>query len=192
MKQKGNATVNTRDPQSRIFTIPNVLSCFRLCLIPLFVWLYCVREAYVWTSGILILSGITDLVDGYIARRFHMTSNLGKVLDPVADKLTQAAMMLCLVSRFPLIWLLFILMVLKEALAAITGYCVIKRTGKVYGAQWHGKAATFLLDAAMILHVFWYEIPTTVSNALIGLCLAIMLLSATLYSARNYRAIKNG
>lgn len=56
-----------------------------------------------------MLSGLTDLADGYIARRFHRISNLGKILDPVADKLTQAAMLICLFTRFPHVLLLIVI-----------------------------------------------------------------------------------
>ena len=86
----------------RIFTIPNMLSFFRICLIPVIVWLYLVKKNYTWTVCILILSGVTDMVDGFIARRFNMISNLGKVLDPIADKLTQTVMLVCLFTRFPM------------------------------------------------------------------------------------------
>ena len=76
---------------NRIITVPNLLSFFRFCLIPVIIWSYCVKENPLLAGEILLLSGLTDLADGYIARRFHMISNLGKILDPVADKLTQAA-----------------------------------------------------------------------------------------------------
>ena len=73
---------------NRIITVPNLLSFFRFCLIPVIIWSYCVKENPLLAGEILLLSGLTDLADGYIARRFHMISNLGKILDPVADKLT--------------------------------------------------------------------------------------------------------
>ena len=92
-----------KEAENRIITIPNLLSAFRLVLIPVFLWTYCIREEYLVTAGLLLLSGLTDLADGFIARRFHMVSNLGKMLDPVADKLTQAAMLICLVTRFPMV-----------------------------------------------------------------------------------------
>lgn len=78
-----------RSYQNKILTIPNVLSFFRLCLIPVIIWMYCSKRDYVRTAVILLLSGATDILDGFIARRFNMVSDLGKVLDPVADKLTQ-------------------------------------------------------------------------------------------------------
>lgn len=179
---------NMNDTQKKILTIPNILSCFRLCLIPVFVWLYSAKGAHFWTCGILILSGLTDIVDGYIARKFHMISDIGKVLDPIADKMTQAAMMLCLVIRFPLMWIPLILLVIKELTAGIMGFWVVKKTGKVYGAQWHGKMATVFLYVMMITHVIWNEIPPVTSDILIAICVGTMLLSAILYAIRNYKA----
>ena len=86
---------NADSTKNKILTIPNLLSLFRLCLIPVFMWLYCVEKNYLWTGIILIISGLTDTVDGFVARHFNMISDLGKILDPVADKLTQAAMLFC-------------------------------------------------------------------------------------------------
>ena len=100
--------------EKKIITVPNILSFFRICLIPVIVWLYGVEHAYMWAGYILILSGITDMADGYIARHFHMVSNLGKILDPIADKLTQGVMLLCLVLRFPLMIVPFVLLIAKE------------------------------------------------------------------------------
>ncbi|MDD4773665.1 MAG: CDP-alcohol phosphatidyltransferase family protein [Eubacteriales bacterium] len=74
-----------KNPESRVITIPNILSFFRICLIPVIVWLYIVKENSIWAGYLLILSGVTDIIDGFIARNFHMISNLGKVLDPIAD-----------------------------------------------------------------------------------------------------------
>ena len=108
-----------KEAENRIITIPNLLSAFRLVLIPVFIWTYCVRKEYLTTAGLLFLSGLTDLADGYIARRFHMVSNLGKMLDPVADKLTQAAMLVCLVTRFPMIVFPLALLSVKEASVGI-------------------------------------------------------------------------
>ena len=69
----------------RILTIPNVLSFFRLALIPVIIVLYAKNEVW-WAFGMLVLSGVTDVVDGWVARTYHMVSNFGKAIDPVADK----------------------------------------------------------------------------------------------------------
>lgn len=78
--------------KEQLLTIPNLLSVVRLLLIPLIVWLYCARQEYELAVLFILLSGATDVVDGFIARRFHMVSDFGKILDPVADKLTQGAL----------------------------------------------------------------------------------------------------
>lgn len=176
---------------SRILTVPNLLSFFRLCLIPVFMWLYCVERNYVWTGIMLILSGVTDTVDGFVARHFNMTSDLGKILDPIADKLTQAAMLFCLLTRFPLMIAPLGLMVFKEFFMGVSGYLVIRRTGKVFGADWHGKVNTWLLYAMMILHVFWYNIPKSVSGVMIALCVVMMLISLVLYGRHNMNALRD-
>lgn len=178
-KNTGNSNM-----QHRILTVPNLLSFFRLCLVPLFVWLYCEKQEYAWTGAVLILSGITDAADGFIARHFHMISDLGKVLDPIADKLTQGATLLCLITRFPMIAVPLVLLVLKELFVGVTGLLVIQKTGQVTGAKWHGKVTTALLYLLMILHVFWFDIPRSASNLLIASCVAMMILSLALYESK--------
>ncbi len=178
--------------KDKIITIPNVLSFFRLLLIPVIVWLYTVKKDPVWTTAILVLSGITDIVDGIIARRCRMVSDFGKAFDPVADKLTQIAMLFCLVTRFRWMLLPLCVMVVKEITAGILGLLVIRKTGKVNSAVWHGKATTASLYSMMIMHLIWYRIPCAVSGILIGACTVLALLSAFLYSSENLRVLLNG
>ena len=178
--------------KDKIITIPNLLSLFRLALIPVIVWLYIVMEDPFWTAAVLVLSGVTDIVDGIIARKCRMVSDFGKALDPVADKLTQIAMLLCLVTRFQWMLLPLCVMVVKELLAGILGLMVIRKTGKVKGARWHGKATTASLYSMMTIHLIWYRIPCAVSGILIGACTALALLSAFLYSGENLRILTDG
>ena len=175
--------------KNKLITIPNLLSLFRLLLIPVILWLYIVKKDPVWTTAILALSGITDVVDGIIARKCNMVSDFGKALDPVADKLTQIAMLFCLVTRFQWMLLPLCVMVVKEAVAGILSLMVIRKTGKVEGAAWHGKATTVSLYSMMIIHLIWYRIPDTVSGLLIGGCTALALLSAFLYSGAHLRIL---
>ena len=176
----------------KIITIPNMLSLFRLLLIPVIVWLYIVKEDPALTTVILALSGITDIIDGIIARKCHMVSDIGKALDPIADKLTQIAMLFCLVTRYRWMLLPLSVMVIKEVTAGILGLLVIRKTGKVNGAVWHGKATTVLLYGMMLVHLIWAGIPIWVSNLLVLLCTAMMFLSFVLYSLRNIREIRGG
>lgn len=180
-KQNSNA--------NRILTIPNMLSFFRICMIPIIVWFYLVKKNYTGAAGVLILSGVTDMVDGFIARRFNMVSNVGKVLDPIADKLTQTVMLVCLFARFPMMIVPLVLMLVREIFMGVTGLLIIKKTGNVLGACWHGKVATCLLYVMMILHVFWHDIPAFVSGFAIAACILVVAVSFGLYGVRNIRIL---
>lgn len=178
--------------KNKLLTIPNILSFFRLVLIPVIVWLYVGKQDYLWTLLILTLSGVTDIVDGIIARKFNMVSNFGKAFDPVADKLTQMAMLFCLVSRFKYMMIPFVLLVVKEVFTGITALVSIKKTNTVKGAVWHGKLTTVSLYAMMAIHVVWFNIPRTLSLILVGICIGIMLMSFIMYAIQNFTAIKKG
>lgn len=181
---------NNIQPENRILTIPNLLSAFRLLLIPLFVWLY-LQGKYFYTGLVLLISGITDISDGFIARRFHMVSNVGKVLDPVADKLTQISMLICLVTRYPLMLILVVIMIFKELFMSISGLLVIHKTKTVFSADWHGKAATFLLYITMFAHVFWVHIPMIVSDILIVACAVMLAISLLLYGIHHIKTLRD-
>lgn len=178
--------------RSQIFTIPNILSVVRILLIPVIVYLYCFEKRYGAAVLVLLLSGLTDIVDGFIARHFHMISDLGKILDPIADKLTQLATLVCLATRFSLMKLLFSVLAIKELTLGILGLVAVKRTGAVHGANWHGKLTTCLLYLTMALHIFWTDIPAPVSVSLVGASLVAMLLSFVLYFRRHVRQLSEG
>lgn len=167
--------------ENKILTIPNLLSMVRLLLIPVIVWLYVIKKEYALAAVVLVISGLTDTVDGYIARRFHMISNLGKILDPVADKLTQGIVILCLVTRYPFMGIAFILFVVKEIINALSHMIMMKKSGKVYGADWHGKIVTILLYVVMFLHVVWGNIPKIISDTSIVISIIMMIVSMILY-----------
>ena len=87
-KEKARIEHAQQSDTNKIFTLPNFLSFFRILLIPVIIVLHC-KGQYWWAFGLLLLSGATDVVDGWIARTFHLVSDFGKAIDPVADKLTQ-------------------------------------------------------------------------------------------------------
>lgn len=177
--------------QKKILTIPNILSFFRLCLIPIIMWLYIEKQDYLWTLTVLVLSGITDIVDGIIARKCNMASDFGKAFDPVADKLTQMATLYCLISRFSYMLYPLILLVIKEVCTGITSLISIKRTNTVKGAVWHGKLTTVSLYAMMAIHLLWFNMPQTISLIMVGVCIGIMLMSFIMYTVQNVKAIRN-
>ena len=175
--------------KDKIITIPNILSLVRILLIPIIVWLYIEKNNSILAGIFVIVSGITDIVDGYIARTFHMISDVGKVLDPIADKSTQLVIMIILAVKFPLIIMPVCLLAVKEVFMAITGYMIIKKRNIVLGAEWYGKAATVMLSVVMILHLLWDGILPAVSNLIIILATAFILLSIILYAKRNFAEI---
>ena len=177
---------------STVFTIPNLLSFFRLLLIPVIVHMMVAEKNALWAAGLVVLSGLTDVVDGFIARRFHMVSDLGKALDPIADKLTQVAVLACLTFQHPLMFLPLALLMLKETAAAVMGLVVIRRTGQVFGADWHGKVATALLYATMTLHLLWHPISPLFSTVSILLCTAAIGFSCVCYTMKNIQLIRMG
>ena len=158
--------------ENRIVTLPNALTLFRVLLIPVFVWLYGSLKDHVWSAVVLGLSALTDLVDGWTARHFHMESNLGRILDPVADKLTQAVMCLTLLNRYPSMLVLLIFFGVKEALLATLGYCYMRRTGIVNSARWYGKASSIVQYGVILGIILSPEISDYTAHVLIALCFA--------------------
>lgn len=139
---------------------------------------------------LFIISGITDIADGFIARKFDMISDFGKAFDPVADKLTQIAMMFCLVTRFPFMLIPLVILIVKEALAAIMNMITFEKAGFVVAAVWHGKLNTVLLYATMFVHIVWFNITPVVSNIMILVCIVMMIISSFLYTKSDVKAIK--
>ena len=173
--------------QKKIITIPNILSFIRLCLIPIIVWLYIGKQDYLLAGIFVLISGLTDVVDGWIARTFNMISSFGKVLDPIADKSTQAVVVLLLSTRYPLMWIPFSIGIIKEIFMLVSGYFVIRKCSIVLGAEWHGKLATVILTLTMALHLFLFNIPAVISNTTIILSALSILLTLILYAKRNLR-----
>ena len=170
--------------KNRYITVPNVLSFLRLLMVPVFVWAYVVRHDTLLTALILALSGLTDILDGQIARRFNMTSDLGKLLNPIADKVTQGTMLICLLRRFPVMWIPTALLLIKESFVGITHVLAIRQSGKIDGAEMHGKVATVFLDALILIHLLWIGIPPEVSAGLIAATCAAMAVSFVMYVKR--------
>ncbi len=167
--------------KEQILTIPNLLSTVRLLLIPIIVWLYNVQQLYIWTIVVILLSGVTDIVDGYIARHYNKVSDFGKILDPVADKLTQLAIIICLLSRYRLLYVLIIVFVIKEILMLLFGFIVFKKDDSVNSAKWYGKANTVILYTTMMILIMFPGIPHLAANILISVSGIMIIVSFILY-----------
>ena len=174
--------------KDQILTVPNLMSLIRLALIPVIVHLYCTAQNYTAAVAIIILSGLTDLADGVIARRCGKVTDLGKILDPVADKLTQGALMICLAIKYR--WMRYLLLefILKEAAMIAMGCATIKKKGQVNSAQWFGKTATAVLYGMMCLLIFFPNMSLALANTLIAIS-GIMVAVSLMLSGRFYRGV---
>lgn len=173
----------------RVFTIPNVLSFFRILLIPFIVWTY-VSGNIVLSAVLIVLSGLTDIVDGFIARKFNMVSSLGKVLDPIADKLTLGAIIISVSMRKRNIFVLMVLFIVKEVLMGIEGLIILKKTGTTYSAKWYGKVTTLLLYVSMVIMILWVNMPLMVCYILTFVCSVAVILSFVLYTVLNCKKLR--
>lgn len=157
------------DWKKDLFTIPNMLSIFRLTLIPVYISLYLNANAprdYFLAGTILAVSCLTDMVDGQIARRFNMISNIGKVLDPVADKMTQLSLTLCLSVKYPILRYVLLLFLTKEVFQT-AAMIVMYRRGKVLpGAILPGKICTIALFMSFITLVLLPNLDIHVVNSI--------------------------
>ena len=129
--------------------IPNILTVARILLIPLFVYLVAL-DNLIGAGLVLIISGLTDFLDGRLARRFGWVTALGKVLDPVADKLTQMAVSVCFIIKLQKFWGFFAFLIIKELIMLAFSGWLIKKRVKLEGAQWFGKVNTFVFYGIMI------------------------------------------
>lgn len=172
-------------------TIPNALSLFRLCLVPLLIWVYCVPKEYIAAVCIIALSALTDIVDGKIARKFNMVSDVGKALDPLADKITQGALIFCLATRYSKIWYLVGLFIFKELFQLFLAYLTFHFTGSVNSAKWYGKACTVVLDTSMAFLVIAPNPPSWLVNALLILCGLCLAAALVLYTAFFFDILKS-
>ncbi len=170
-----------RFDKKEIFSIPNLMGYFRILLIPVFCYLYIVKEAYLAAAGTVLISSLTDLFDGKIARRFHMVTELGKLLDPVADKLTHGALALCLAFHYPLMWVLIVLMAVKEGYMGIMGLLLLKKGKKLDGAMWFGKVCTAVLFAGLLVLFLFPNLPGPIANGGILFMMAVMVFTLCSY-----------
>ena len=162
-----------------IFNIPNLLSLFRLALIPVYMYIYLNAEESrdYWLAGtILAISCLTDMVDGKIARKYNMITPLGKLLDPIADKFTQLVLTICLSLKYPVMRPVLILFLAKEFFQSFAALIHYRKGKALDGALPAGKVCTTVLFTSLTLLVIVPEMDPRVVDAFAlvdGVCLLI-------------------
>jgi cardiolipin synthase len=151
--------------------IPNILSVIRILLVFAFVYFVFLPEPYGERVAVLvfILAGATDVVDGFLARKYNWITNLGKLLDPFADKLMQCTVLVCLCLK-EIIPLWFVIpFFVKEISTLLLGFFVIRRRNVVVVSRWYGKAAVCLFYLTVVISVMLQE--KIVDNGILQLVL---------------------
>lgn len=178
-----------RDWKKEILTIPNLLSLFRLLLIPIYVHIYLNATEdyqYVLAGVIMSISCITDMIDGKIARRFNMISNVGKVLDPMADKVTQLALILCLSAKYPILYPVLVLFLAKEFFQLFAVIINFRRGKVLPGALFAGKICTTVLFVSLIAMVLFPQMHPFVVDLIVLTDAVFLLFSFVSYILAYY------
>ena len=168
-----------------VFTIPNIIGYIRMALIPVFMYIYITADSmrdYYIAAIIVLLSTFSDLFDGMIARKINQVTELGKFLDPLADKLSHGALIICLVTRYKLMWMLLAIFIVKEGFMGIMGIYMLHHNGKkLDGAKWFGKVCTAVLFLSMFALFLVPDMKMAYVNGIIIFCAVVMVITLILY-----------
>ena len=171
--------------------LPNALSLFRLFLVPVYlvVFFSTLPHAHLLAATIFIVAGLTDILDGYIARKYNMITRLGRILDPLADKfMVWAALISLSVSRIIPVFV-SILYFLKEILMGIGGLLVWRRLKDIPGSNIWGKTSTLLFFVAIACSIL-FDLSGWVVWLLFGPALILMLVAFVQYVQRGIHILK--
>ena len=164
--------------------IPNILSILRIMLVPFFVYMFFEGEL-IFALAIYLFAGLTDIVDGYLARRNGWISNSGKILDPIADKLMQCVVLICFAVMMPALWWLAGLFIAKELFMLVGAVLVFRRERITVNSNWYGKLSTMLFYAIVFV-IFIMFIFTESPSVTLLIYLFITALFAALFAMTMY------
>jgi cardiolipin synthase len=168
-----------------LVAIPNILCYLRIIMVGVFLYIYNTATSqndYYIAMLVVMVAGITDFLDGRIARKFNMITDLGKVIDPVADKLMQFAMLITLTFNVKNMYMLTIYLIIKEVVLALIAFIILKTKGRrLNGAKWYGKVCTAVLYVVMLVFVAVPQLNAYLRNALLIVCAAAITLSFVMY-----------
>lgn len=179
--------------KSEYFTIPNIMGYFRILLIPVFLYLYYhakTAKEYIIAFAVLTISFLTDLFDGKIARKFNMVTDFGKMLDPIADKLTQWSMAIAISFRVPVMNYFVVLFAMKEFYMGVMGLYILRKFKKMNMAQMFGKISTVLLDIGVLVLLFFTNISLKAANIIIYCMMVVVVLAWVRYIIYHINEIK--
>ena len=179
--------------KEELFTIPNILTYIRLIAIPFFVWMMAEYAAdkdalkYLWAGiGIFVFAEITDVCDGYIARHFNQISDIGKILDPIADKVLQCVAMLMLCICGNLHWIFAVVIIVKEIYMGATSKYYMRASKRQVEQKSNkvGKAgaAIYFIGIALAFFAGLHEIVFYVDTAILAIGSILAIIAAVQYT----------
>lgn len=173
------------------FKLPNVLTYLRILLVPVFIYIFLKSENpinYLTAGLVVVLSALTDILDGIIARKFNIITDWGKIIDPIADKLMQAAMLFCVVYKarqdntvFISLIIITILFVIKELVTFGVSAVLYKKGKHLDGSIWCGKACTVTIYFVMLLLIMFPNLPDFARIILLVLAGIFLILAFVVY-----------
>ena len=137
-------------------TIPNILTLIRIALIPVTAYMFYIDNIMA-AVVIFIIACLTDIADGFIARRFNMVTDLGKVLDPLADKGMQITVLFSMAARSFIPWAVVIVIICKE-LIQLAGGAHLYSSNVIISANWYGKVSTVVTSVSVVVILLFYKI----------------------------------
>jgi len=159
-------------------------------LVPVFLYVYFTSETsegHLLSAGILLISSLSDFFDGYIARKYDMITELGKLIDPVADKLTQFVVACTLMYTYPAYALLVAIIVIKDGMLLFVGWYIYKKKRKhLAQAEMPGKVATAVFFVVSILLIALYIPGTFIANIMIYSTVVLMGIAMIYYGQGLY------
>ena len=164
--------------------IPNILTILRFIFIP-FILYFIFTGNYVLGIVFFTVSGITDVLDGFIARKFNLVSNFGKLMDPLADKLTQISLLACLVKVDIIPFWILVIVILKELLMVVGASFLYGKDVVVY-SKWYGKLATVLFYLAIVISLITKQLNHTGFLSDFDLVIYCIALVCTVFSLIMY------
>ncbi|MBR5048595.1 MAG: CDP-alcohol phosphatidyltransferase family protein [Erysipelotrichaceae bacterium] len=176
------------------FNIPNLLSYIRLIMLPVFLLMY--RRAtdtsdYVRAFAVLGVAMFTDALDGYIARKFNMITQWGKIIDPVSDKLLQGILAIAVMGNYPPMKLFVIIFAVKEIYMSIMNLWLVRYDPEIVRARLFGKIVTVLIDVAVGLLLIFTKVPSVYVWIIAAVLSAAVVYVGARYSIMHWQIIKD-
>lgn len=174
--------------------VPNLLSMLRIALVPVFCIIYFsdLENSRLYSAVVYAVASLTDMLDGFIARRFNKITKLGRILDPMGDKLMCFAVVMCItIDGFIPVWALILLFV-KEATMAIGGLIMYERATDIISSNHVGKAATVLFFLVCVAILVFDGISKTTATLLISAALLLTMIALATYLMRFVQVMKTG